>query len=151
MSLQRLHIPFESFMPRSRRRQPRHGAYPVVAIGDEVLHESLGGSRVVDEHRVDVQVHQASVDDDDGDSGFDQPLAGRTAFRGGGDDYARHLFGLHQIDVQLLFFDVLVGIAEKDGMLMAVGHVLDGTCNRCEKRVLNIGDNEAKDLRALHP
>ena len=88
------------------------------------------------------------VDEHDGDLGGEQRTdVGLRAVRG--HDDTGGLLGDGEVDVARLLGRLLVGIAQHDGELARHRRVLDAAGNRREEHVLDVGDDQQPQARAL--
>ncbi len=78
-------------------------------------------------------------------SGSSDDLVGRRH----GDDDAGHAIGDGDVDVGGLLVEVLVGVAQHEAVVLALGDVLDAADHRGEERVLDVGDDRRPQRGAL--
>ena len=128
---------------RGRAGRPgQHGDAPV-SQGDQVADQrACAGKRVADD-AVDVPAGDLAVDDDGRRVAGAQPrqVLGVGAERG--DHHAVDALADHHVEIAELLGGVFVGVAEEDGVAVALGCILDATGDRGPKGVLDVRHESA--------
>ena len=147
--LQRVAVAGQAGLGVAQAGRAGDAADPRGAAVEQMIGGLAGAEAVVDEHRVDRRAPGPPVDRHDRDARLDQRLERRLAGRGHGDDHAGHAVGDGDVDVGGLLVDVLVGVAQHEAVVLALGDVLDAPQHRGEEGVLDVGDDRRPQRGAL--
>ena len=134
-------------LDRRRRGVAEQPDDAAMALGDEMIDQQPGGFRVVDSHDVLRPRRPGAVDQHDGEVEVHRAELLRHRARRRVDEPGDSLF-LHQAQVHRLARRVLVGVAQHDPHVGAIGGVLHRPAEGGEERIADVGDDQPDGARS---
>ena len=130
---------------RQRMVAEEHGDV-AVALGDEMVEDELGALGVIGGDGIGGEALREAADEDDGAAGFDHAADLGLVTGGDVDEQAVDEFGAEDAEVAGLFFDVVVGAAEDEGVAFAAEGIFDALDDGGIEGVADVGDQHADGL-----